>query len=169
LDVPFLPTQIDSIAKQLHERPTTDAVQLWDTLQSAWPIIANWQNPTVLLHGDYWPGNTIWNDGQLVAIIDWEDAAIGNPLTDLANSRLEVLWAGGSAAMESFTQHYQSLTHADLSMLPYWDLCAAMRPARKMAEWGLDAHIEKTMREALHRFIRQASAHIAVETPRRGV
>jgi aminoglycoside phosphotransferase (APT) family kinase protein len=168
-DLSFLPNQIDSIAKQLHKRPTADEWQLWDTLQSVWPIIANWQNPATLLHGDYWPGNTLWNDGQLVAIIDWEDAAIGNPLADLANSRLELLWSAGSAAMELFTQHYQLLTHIDLSTLPYWDLCAAMRPAQKMAEWGLDVQTEQTMREGLHMFIRQASANISVETPRRGV
>ena len=32
-----------------------------------------------LLHGDFWPGNSLWRDGQLVAVIDWEDAFWGDP------------------------------------------------------------------------------------------
>jgi aminoglycoside phosphotransferase (APT) family kinase protein len=40
----------------------------------------------VLLHGDFWPGNALWRDGALVAILDWEDAAIGDPLADVANA-----------------------------------------------------------------------------------
>jgi aminoglycoside phosphotransferase (APT) family kinase protein len=35
-----------------------------------------------LLHGDYWPDNTLWRDGRLVCVIDWEDAALGDPLAD---------------------------------------------------------------------------------------
>ncbi len=33
----------------------------------------------------------LWKDGQLVAVIDWEDAPLGDPLADVANSRLESL------------------------------------------------------------------------------
>ena len=64
----------------------------------------------MLLHGDFWPGNILWRYGQLVAVIDWEDAALGDPLADVANSRLEILWAFGIDAMQSFTHYYQSLT-----------------------------------------------------------
>ena len=44
--------------------------------------------------------------GRLVGVIDWEDAALGDPLADLANSRLEILWAFGDEAMERFTREY---------------------------------------------------------------
>lgn len=47
-------------------------------------------NQPTLLHGDYWPGNILWQGDQLAAIIDWEDACLGDPLSDLANSRLEL-------------------------------------------------------------------------------
>jgi aminoglycoside phosphotransferase (APT) family kinase protein len=112
-------------------------------------------NPPVLLHGDYWPGNLLWKNGQLVAVIDWEDAAIGNPLADIANSRLEILWAFGNDAMERFTRLYQSMASVNFTHLPYWDLCAALRPASKIAKWGLDAMTEKTMRERHKWFITQ--------------
>ncbi len=68
----------------------------------------------------------------LTNCIDGEDAAIGDPLADVANSRLEILWALGRDAMERFTQHYQSLAPLDITDLPLWDLCAALRPVRTM-------------------------------------
>jgi aminoglycoside phosphotransferase (APT) family kinase protein len=110
----------------------------------------------VLLHGDFWPGNILWRDGRLAAIIDWEEARVGDPLADLANSRLEILWAFGEAAMHRFTRQYLMMTHHDTSHLPYWDLCAALRPASKLGGWGLDQPTEKRMRARHKLFVRQA-------------
>ncbi len=77
-------------------------------LEAAWP----WpqQNTSALLHGDYWPGNILWRDGRLVGVIDWEDAALGDPLADLANSRLEIFWAFGGDVMHDFTRRYTALS-----------------------------------------------------------
>jgi len=83
-----------------------------------------------LLHGDFWPGNSLWRDGQLVAVIDWEDALLGDPLLDLARSRSEIAWIFGIEAMNQFTAHYQALMSLDYTHLPYWDLCAALRQIR---------------------------------------
>jgi aminoglycoside phosphotransferase (APT) family kinase protein len=84
----------------------------------------------VLLHGDFWPGNVLWEDGRLVAVLDWEDAAIGDPLADVANARLELLWAGGAEAKEEFTRRYRSLVPGvDLTDLPHWDRWAGLRLA----------------------------------------
>ncbi len=41
----------------------------------------------MLLHGDLWPGNVLWQDGRLVAVVDWEDGAVGAPLIDVASAR----------------------------------------------------------------------------------
>jgi hypothetical protein len=43
-----------------------------------------------------------------MAVIDWEDAAIGDPLADVANARLELTWAIGLEAMEDFIRQYGS-------------------------------------------------------------
>ncbi len=132
-----------------------------EALQANWPPPR--RNRPVLLHGDYWPGNTIWRDGRLVAVIDWEDAAVGDPLADVANSRLEILWAFGIEAMHRFTDHYRSMTTIDFTNLPYWDLCAALRPASKLAEWAADDITEKTMREGHRLFITQAFEKLSVQ------
>lgn len=147
------------------ERPETlddslDEGRIRDALESAWPL--PWLNHPALLHGDFWPGNVLWRDGQLVAVVDWEDAALGDPLADLANSRLEILWAFGVDAMHDFTQRYQSLMPAvDMATLPYWDLCAALRPAAKLANWGLDEDTEAAMRRGHRWFVAQALAELA--------
>lgn len=88
-----------------------------------WPQI----NPDALLHGDYWPGNILWLDGQLTAVIDWEDAHLGDPLMDLAKSRVETAAIFGVEAAESFTAFYKQEMLLDYVKLSYWDLCAALR------------------------------------------
>ena len=159
LDVSFLPQQAKIYAEMLRERPATvdasvDEMHIREALVSAWPFPQ--RNASVLLHGDFWPGNILWKDGKLVAIIDWEDAALGDPLADIANCRLEILWAFGIDAMHHFTDQYQSLTTIDLTNLPYLDLFAALRPASKLSEWGLDDLTETTMREGHRWFVTQA-------------
>lgn len=53
--------------------------------------------------------------------------------------RLEILMSFGREATEEFTSHYQSLCLGlHYGNLPFWDLCAALHPAGKMAERGLD-------------------------------
>jgi aminoglycoside phosphotransferase (APT) family kinase protein len=158
-DLSFLPLQEQRFTARLKARPaqldeSLNEGHIRDVLEAAWPIPQC--NQSGLLHGDYWPGNILWKDGQLTAIIDWEDAAVGDPLADVANSRLEILWAFGMDAMQHFTQHYQALTSIDWSNLPYWDLCAALRPAFKIGEWAADASTEQTMRARHRWFITQA-------------
>ena len=115
------------------------------------------RNRPVLLHGDFWPGNMLWQAGRLVAVIDWEDAAIGDPLADVANARLELLWAHGAEAMDDFMRRYRSqMAAVDFTDLPYWDLWADLRLAPRIAEWGLDDDTEKTMRAAHDTFVAQA-------------
>ncbi|MDQ6660959.1 MAG: phosphotransferase [Chloroflexota bacterium] len=165
-DLSFLPTPEKIYAEKLRERPTSvneslDEGHIRDALESVWPFPQH--NTSVLLHGDFWPGNILWKDGQLVAVIDWEDAALGDPLADVANSRLEILWAFGINAMQSFTHQYQSMTTIDFTNLPCWDLCAALRPASKIAEWAADDTAEKTMRERHRWFITQAFEKLSVQ------
>ena len=84
-------------------------------------------NRSVVLHGDYWPGNVLWQGGRLAAVIDWEDASLGDPLADLATARVELLCRYGDAAMERFTARYLAV-HKDtsgplhLDTLPLWEL-----------------------------------------------
>ncbi len=87
-----------------------------------------------LIHGDFWPGNLLWHNGRLVGVVDWEDAALGDPLADFAIARLDFLWIYGREVFEVFSRRYQSQMALDFRALPYWDLCAALRLARLVGE-----------------------------------
>jgi aminoglycoside phosphotransferase (APT) family kinase protein len=141
---------------------TLDEARIWDTVQAAWPFAHG--NPPTLLHGDYWPGNVLWKHGQLAGVIDWEDAALGDPLIDLALSRQEIVWALGFDTMQRFTEAYQAVTTLDFTALPYWDLWASLRPITKVSEWAADADAEATMRAGLRRFIEEAFAAVAASS-----
>ena len=156
-DLSFLPR----LGRGFGERPaqldaSLDEGRIRDALEAAWPLSGG--NEPVLLHGDFWPGNLLWRDGALVAVLDWEDAHVGDPLADLADARLEYLWAFGRDAMREFTDRYRAATTVDFAHLPYWDLCAALRPCSKLSGWGLDAPIERRMRDRHAHFVAQALA-----------
>ena len=152
---PELVAQLATVLGRIHAVGTTAELSFLRGL--ALPALSEWNAP-VLLHGDFWPGNTLWNDGRLVAVIDWEDAAVGDPLADLANTRLELLWALGSEAMEDFTRRYRAVAPAvDCADLPDWDRWAGLRAEPGIAEWGLDADTERRMRAELDRFLGRAS------------
>ncbi len=120
-------------------------------------------NPPVVQHGDFWPGNYLWKKGKLTAVIDWEDAGIGDPLYDLAVSRLDLLWAFGKKAMESFTAAYLKARPVDTATLPVWELCVALRPLYNFSEWaslwpaqGRSDITEATMRADHKWFVKNA-------------
>jgi aminoglycoside phosphotransferase (APT) family kinase protein len=155
-DVSFLPERL-GIPDVPVPRPgqPAEGLRIRDVLESALPLPQ--RNRSVLLHGDFWPGNTLWKDGRLVAVIDWEDAAIGDPLADVANARLDLVWALGMEAMADFTRRYgSSVTGVDFTDLPYWDLWADLRLAGRVAEWGLDDVTEQAMRAGHEAFVAQA-------------
>ena len=164
-DLSFLPAQEDRVAGRLRRQPERLDEQLnegriREVIESDWPPPSS--NVSGLLHGDYWPGNLLWNDGEIAAVIDWEDAATGDPLADLGNCRLELCWTWGSEAMNAFTQSYRELVPSlDYTNLPLWDLYAALHPAGKMSGWGLDAETEARMVRDHRQFVDQALAELA--------
>lgn len=174
LELSFLPKQATGLGETIGPqplvlKPSLDEERIRQTLEAAWPITQ--RNRHVLRHGDFWPGNILWRDGQIAAIIDWEDALIGEPLTDLAISRLDILCIFGSNAMISFTQRYLALMAIDTTTLPFWDLHAALRFVRlagsDLVGWaafyspfGRPDITEQSLRQHYRFFIEQAFAAI---------
>ena len=39
-----------------------------------------------LVHGDLWYGNTLWDDGRLTAVLDWDCAGVGRPASTSGHS-----------------------------------------------------------------------------------
>lgn len=163
-DLSFLPDQTERFTANLQARPavlddTLSEGLIRDMLESRG--VPHARNKPTLLHGDYWQGNILWHDDKIAAVIDWEDAALGDPLSDLANARLEILWAFGPRAMRTFTEHYQSLTPLDYSQLALWDLYIALCPAGKLDTWGLDAPTLRKMRRRHKIFVDAALGQLS--------
>ncbi|WP_026872788.1 phosphotransferase family protein [Inquilinus limosus] len=161
--VPFLPRQEDQAAALIaRHRPEPDETlaesRLRAALAAAWPPPR--RSPIALLHGDFWPGNLLWRGGRLQAVVDWEDAAVGAPLADLANARLELFIAHGEDAVAALTRHYLALSEIDTTALPLWDLWAALRPIAGLPGWGLEPEEERRLRERHRAFTGRALAAV---------
>ena len=81
----------------------------------------------------------------------------GDPLADLSVARQELWWFFGPVAAREFTARYHALRPAaDLTALPLWDLRAALRPAGKLASWGLSQARQERMIAAHRQFVSEA-------------
>jgi aminoglycoside phosphotransferase (APT) family kinase protein len=90
-----------------------------------------------LLHADYWPGNVLWHDGAIAAVLDWEDACVGDPLVDVACMRAELYRLADEPTAARFTDSYAERLPVDRSRLLWWDLYMATAPLLFMDGWGL--------------------------------
>ena len=136
----FLPRFSDWVQWQLENPPAAADTDLHEAdirahLQDHWPFPH--PNRPTLLHGDYWPGNLLWQEEELVGVVDWEETAIGDPLSDLAVARLDILFAFGQEVMADFTRRFLAASRqVDPADLPLWDLYAALRPAGELEKWA---------------------------------
>jgi aminoglycoside phosphotransferase (APT) family kinase protein len=142
---------------------TAPEAQLHPQLTAARSALTQQPSRPALLHGDFWPGNVLWQNGSIAGIIDWEDAAIGDPVSDLANARLELWWTLGREGCEGFTREYAGMAGAsvDLTPLPAWDLLVGLRAAARLEGWGLPADKEGEMRAGLRAFLDCAARRLA--------
>lgn len=88
-----------------------------------------------LVHGDYWAGNTLWQDGRLTSIVDWDQAALGDPHSDVGYCRVDLALMFGLEAADEFLAAYTEASDAPIESLRYWDLMAAVRAMPDGAQW----------------------------------
>ncbi|MCY3556682.1 MAG: phosphotransferase [Gemmatimonadetes bacterium] len=158
-DLSFLLRLEDDCASAIGRPPETPGItagerELLALLATGWPLPR--KNAPVVLHGDYWPGNTLWQDGKLTAVIDWEDTRRGDPLFDVSNARFEILMLFGAVNMDLFTRHYESLNPVDSGCLPWWDVYTALRVVNKLDFLATEARDESLIRADHHGFVEQA-------------
>lgn len=147
----FLERQVPRWARQLESYSQFDS---WPGVSSLPGIVevGNWLNANRpasfergLMHGDFHIGNVLFrtasNGAEVAAIVDWEMAALGAPLLDLA--RLLVSWpdASGQSSLslqidwtgfpprEVLIERYQRRTGADLAHLPWFEILACYKLA----------------------------------------
>lgn len=89
----------------------------------------------VFSHTDYWPGNTLWNDGRLVAVTDWEAPATNDPAMDVAYCSMDIRYQGMEKVADRFLATYKETTGESLPNLSYWEAVALCRPMPDIAKW----------------------------------
>ena len=87
------------------------------------------------VHSDFWPGNTLWRDSTLVAVIDWEGGAIGDPSFDVAYCVVDIRLLEHDAAATRFVSRYAEGSGRSLDNLAYWTLVGLSRPLPDIAIW----------------------------------
>ncbi len=91
--------------------------------------------PSVFSHTDFWPGNTLWRDGQLAAVVDWETPATSDPAMDVAYCATDIRYLGMDRVADRFVAAYREATGDRLANLAYWEAVALCRPMPDIAVW----------------------------------
>jgi aminoglycoside phosphotransferase (APT) family kinase protein len=138
----FLARQVSRWKKQLDASYCRDlpaAAELHAALAASVPE----QSPDGIVHGDYRLDNVLTaTDDRLVAVLDWEMATLGDPLTDLALMSIYQRFAevmGGSIAdassapgflsVDEVIARYDDASHRDLSHFGFYLGLAAFKLA----------------------------------------
>jgi aminoglycoside phosphotransferase (APT) family kinase protein len=79
-----------------------------------------------LVHGDLWSGNTLWHDGRLTAVLDWDCAGVGPAGIDLGSLRCDAAWCHGVEAAEHILRGWEAEAGRPAIDVPYWDAVAAL-------------------------------------------
>ncbi|HEY6627885.1 MAG TPA: aminoglycoside phosphotransferase family protein [Acidimicrobiia bacterium] len=107
----------------------------------------------VYVHHDFWPGNTLWVDESLVAVVDWEGGSIADPALDVANCALDIRLLGNDDVADHFVAAYRNISGRALRNFRYWEINAVCRPMPDVAMWlpgwhavGLDVSPDQVRR-----------------------
>lgn len=90
---------------------------------------------TVFSHTDFWPGNTLWDDGRLTAVIDWESPATGEREMDVAYCALDIRYLGMDRVADHFIKSYREVSGEGIPNLSHWEAVGLCRPMPDIAEW----------------------------------
>ena len=95
--------------------------------------------PTVLVHGDIWGGNTMWDGDTCIGLIDWKTAGVGDPGVDLGELRMQMALQYGARAPAHVLDGWQQQSGRRATNLAYWDAVAALNTPTDLDGWpGFD-------------------------------
>lgn len=159
--LPQLPERLDPLQQLADFLPTGEA---WRPLRDHCVALGSsvYEGAPVLLHGDFWAQNLIWNAGRIAAILDWEDAAVGDPLSDVACAILELRYLFDEAQIGPFLATYQHHAAVDPQRLALWQVYVASAAQCFMGGWELEPSREAHMRQTALRQIREAAIVLGV-------
>ena len=157
--LPRLPSRIDPVPELLSFLPIgaewNDFREFLSKLKSS-PFTGS----DVVLHGDYWPSNLIWSGGRIAAILDWEDAAFGDPLSDVACACLELRYIYGKEGMVLFKNAYAERCSIEPSRLALWLAYVSAAALKYIGDWGLESNRETNMRQTAYDTLKESASSL---------
>ena len=145
------PIEIDDFAaeRRLGRMPTTPLLTLADELiRSAPPPPAR---PSVFVHGDLWPGNTVVAGNRILALIDWKLAGVGSPGVDLGELRKQVAIVYGDEAPRFILEGWERAAGTRPTDIPFWDATAALNTRTEYNGRASAARRDDFLRRAIAR------------------
>jgi Ser/Thr protein kinase RdoA (MazF antagonist) len=97
---------------------------------------------TGLVHGDLWHGNTLWHDGQLTAVLDWDCAGVGPAGLDLGSLRCDAAWCHGIDAAAHILDGWEAEAGRPASDIAYWDAVASLASPPDMGWFPLSMTLQ---------------------------
>lgn len=136
-----------------------DGAMVWQMVNDLQPDLE--QVEPSLVHLDYWRGNILWGQGQMMitAVVDWEEAAYGDPGIDVAYCYMELVIMGMIEASNQFLKVYEAEMGRPVANLGFWELAAAARPMFDIAGWIT----EPSKGENFRQFIANARKRVGLE------
>jgi aminoglycoside phosphotransferase (APT) family kinase protein len=119
-------------------------VSIWQIIHQELPKLQT--TDPVLVHGDYWSGNFLWEQSRVTGILDWENGAYGEPGFDLANCRMEMIIDGMDDAAATFLRTYESITGKTVRNLGLCELAVAAQPMWQRAPFLSTAPYQERFR-----------------------
>jgi aminoglycoside phosphotransferase (APT) family kinase protein len=117
-----------------HMAAHPDGAMVWQAVHDLLPDIQRVR--PALVHIDYWLGNVLWDRGRITAVVDWEEAAYGDPGIDAAYCRMDMFLNGmGRRASDEFLNVYEAEMGRRVANLGFWELAAAIRPIHSPVGW----------------------------------
>ena len=111
---------------------TTELLEEADDFLADGPpaVVAN-----ILVHGDCWQGNTLWQHGRFTGFVDWDAAGIGQPGLDLGTLRFDVALYFGLDGLDAVTQGWTGSGCPPIDGIAYWDVLAALSSPTDLSSW----------------------------------
>ena len=135
-NLPKLPLRVDPLEGLLDYLPKKDNwIEIREYIKEL--SFEKYNADFKLLHGDFWPGNLLWKSDNIVGVVDWDYAAIGDPLYDLAVSCLMFRYLYGRQDMESFKVAYIDQSEFDEKRFLLWSINIASSTLYFINEWRL--------------------------------
>jgi aminoglycoside phosphotransferase (APT) family kinase protein len=122
-----------------------DGKMVWELLTDLLP--KRHSVDLVFSHTDYWSGNIMWHEGEVSAVVDWEEAAYGDPAYDVAYARMEYVLEGLPEASDEFLRVYEAETGRSLVNLGLWELACSVRPMTDPDGWFTRPFMQERFRQ----------------------